>query len=442
MSLFDEEAEISLLGTMLHENAVADLARAIVTEHDFATPERSKLYAAFQRMRSAGERFTVATVPVGCEEAAKRSDMVPSAVHAKTYALRVSRAAKLRRLHDTAMDLARDCEKTEVASESDTEHFFQDWQERLVNATTIARRQASSRMADVCKEVGQQIEANMRNPGAMRGAPTGIASFDELLRGMRPSDTHIIAARAGMGKTALMLNVLRGAAASGARTLVYSYEMKPAMLVQRMLTAAARVSGTRIDAGAIGEADQIRISNAWGTLAPLPIWFEERGTVRDIRATAVEQHRTQGLDLLVVDHVGLVDAIGRQPSREREVAEISRGLKALARSLNIPVLILAQLNRNADPTQEPALSDLRESGSLEQDASVVIMLWATPDDEKQNLLQWKLAKNRHGPAGRKGVMTFARDTQRIEERQQHSYTPPPRPSLTDEAAKLATWKRL
>jgi len=347
-----------------------------------------------------------------------------------------------RRLQELATDLARDCERTDVTSDTDAMTWFRGWQEQLIEATTIAPKVSSARMADVVKEVFVQLEENQKTKGELRGVGMGIETFDEITRGMRKSDTHIISARAGMGKTALMINVLRGAATGGARTLVYSYEMKPSMLVQRMLTAQARVSGTRADAGMLQPNDLTKLANAVTMLAPLPIWFEERGTISDIRAAAIEQHRTQGLDLLIVDHIGLVDTIGRSPSREREVAEISRGLKSIARSLNIPVLILAQLNRSSDPSQEPSLSELRESGSLEQDASVVFMLWADTENERNNQVQWKIAKNRHGPANRKGMLNFYRDTQLITDNAQPTEKPNMKQSITDEMQKLAQWNQL
>jgi len=441
MSLFDVEAEAALLGCMIKENAVADIAKALVAEHDFSVVEHAKIYAAFLRMHAAGEKFTARTIPNGCEEIALALQTV-TAWNAQHYAIRVSRAAKLRKLSRISAELGAECGEVDLTSETDTAYFFSAWQERLVAATTIALRQASQRMADVCGEVFRDVEANTKARGQLRGASMGIDAFDEVCRGMRRSDTYIIAARAGVGKTALMLNALRGAAKGGSRSLVYSYEMKPSMLVRRMFTATARVSGSKLDSGDLNEADMIKLSNATGELAPLPIWFEERGTISNIRAAAIEQHRTQGLDLLVVDHVGLVDAIGRSQNREREVAEVSRGLKSIASTLNIPILILAQLNRQADPAQEPALSELRESGSLEQDASVVIMLWASEADEKENLVQWKIAKNRHGAAGRKGVLSFYRDTQLITDRGAAKFGHAPRPSLTDEAEGLTSRGKL
>jgi replicative DNA helicase len=251
----------------------------------------------------------------------------------------------------------------------------------------------------------------------MRGVPTGIESFDSITRGMRKTDTWIVAARPGVGKTALMVKMLRGAARSGARTLVYSYEMSPAMLVQRMFTAVSGVPAIKIERGVADEADQRRFAEAGSALTPLAIAFEERGTVDDIRAKATETHRTEGLDLLVIDHIGLVEAIGRNPSRAREVAEVSRGLKSIAKALNIPVLILSQLNRTSDPGTEPSMAELRDSGSLEEDASVIWMLWASEEDEEENLVRCKLAKNRHGRPGYRGVLKFWRDTQRISDHQ-------------------------
>ncbi len=440
MSLFDIEAEQSLLGCMIKENQTADIAKAIVEARDFSSEEHAKIYAAFQRMFFAREKFTAKTVPNGCEEAASLCPTTTS-VHAKHYAIRVQRAAKLRRLSMTASELVAECGDVDLTSEVDSAHFFRAWQDRLVEATTVVKRLASQRMAEVCGEVFREIEANAKAKNQLRGASMGIEAFDEVCRGMRRSDVYIIAARAGVGKTALMLTALRGASRGGSRALVYSYEMKPSMLVRRMFTATGRISGSKLDAGDLGEADMIKLANATSELQPLPIWFEERGTIADIRATAIEQHRTQGLDLLVVDHVGLVDAIGRSQNREREVAEISRGLKSIATTLNIPVLVLAQLNRQADPAQEPALSELRESGSLEQDASVVVMLWASTENEAGNEVQWKISKNRHGPAGRKGVLAFYRDTQLITDRLAARHAPIKK-SLTDEVGELAAWNKL
>lgn len=410
----DEYAEMSVIGAMLSDNTNADLVAARLTRNDFSNA-LGALYSHLQAIRAGGESFGINSAPGELQDLAQRcADRMPFAntLLLEPDIVKVENASRVRNAQNLAWQFFEECRDVEFTGNENAVAWFRGWLEQFGQALTVDGRRAPLDMRAVMAQAMASFEVYDKSKGKLLGVTTGFQNIDAITRGMRGGDTWILAARTAVGKTAVMTNMVRSAAVSGAKTLVYSYEMLPLILGQRMIYAQSNVPGMIVEKGGTNAAQFDRLYNAVSRLSSLPVWFEERGTAADIRATALTMQRTTGLDLVVVDHVGLVNSVGKSPTREREVAEISRQLKQLARDLNIPVLVLCQLNRQGERHEEPNLSDLRESGALEQDASVVIMLWAQADNAE--LLHYKIAKNRHG-AGGKGEMKFTRETQHISE---------------------------
>jgi replicative DNA helicase len=247
----------------------------------------------------------------------------------------------------------------------------------------------------------------MNHTGELTGLPTGFAKLDELTGGLQPGDLVILAARPAMGKTAFALNVARNAAVDHSKKIaIFSLEMTTRSLVMRMLSSEARVDFSAFRSGLISTEVHGRLVQSAAKLAEAGIWIDDTGaaTVLEIRAKTRRLHAQQGLDLVIVDYLQLAHGDSRTQSREQEISEISRGLKGLAKELNIPVLALSQLNRGPETRKEdkrPMLADLRESGAIEQDADIIAFIYRdivyNKETEYENLAELIIAKQRNGP---------------------------------------------
>lgn len=258
----------------------------------------------------------------------------------------------------------------------------------------------------------------MNNKTGLTGLPTGFVDFDNLTSGLHGSDFIILAARPSMGKTALALNIVQNVAIrSGRQTdgkpkvvAVFSLEMSKEQLVQRMLCAEANIDSQRLRIGELRDEDWAQLINTADELSAAQIYIDDTAgiTAMEMRSRARRLKASHGLDLIVVDYLQLMQGSGKRNTsgdRQQEVSEISRALKALARELDVPIIALSQLSRGVEARQvkRPMLSDLRESGSLEQDADVVAFLYRedyyNPETENQNITEWIIAKHRNGPIG-------------------------------------------
>jgi replicative DNA helicase len=284
-----------------------------------------------------------------------------------------------------------------------------DWAEALI--FDVAQKRQSETMAHIKEVLGNaldDLEALYARSEAVTGIPTGYTDLDNLLSGLHASNLVIVGARPGMGKTAFALGVAANVAMKQkVPVLLFSLEMSRKELVQRLLSSEAQIDSTRMRNGKLLERDWEKISHAIGRLADAPIYIDDNPNVNvmDIRAKSRRLKAREGLGLVVVDYLQLMSGRMGAESRQVEVSEISRGLKILARELDVPVLALSQLSRNLEmrADKRPALSDLRESGSLEQDADVVLFIYRdevyNSESSDRGTAELIVAKHRSGPTG-------------------------------------------
>src|SRR5207247_2186412 len=267
-------------------------------------------------------------------------------------------------------------------------------------------------MRDLVKESFPKIEQLFEQRRLVTGVPTGFVDLDEMTRGLQPSDLIIIAARPSMGKTSLVLNIAQYVAMQPNLTVgFFSLEMSNESLFIRLLTAQAQIDGHRLMSGAIGQKDYGRISHALETLSSMRLFIDDTPSLGalEMRAKCRRLQAEHGLNIVVLDYIQLMNSRGRFENRTLELASISRSLKGLAKELNVPIVVLSQLSRapEARSDHRPQLSDLRESGALEQDADVVVLIYREdlyadkdqPPSEAQGVAELIVGKQRNGPTG-------------------------------------------
>ena len=411
------EAEESLLGAMLlSRDAIAD-AIEIVTAENFYRPAHAHIFEAIMSLYSAGEPADPVTV--GDELArAELLDHIgglaalttlqattPATSNAGTYARIIQEHATLRRLIGVAGEIA------EIGYGRPDDVI-----KAVDEAESMMYQVAQGRVADSLVDMRSLLDLNLdrleqlyERGERITGTPSGYADLDDLLSGLQPNSLVIVGARPAMGKTSFALGMAANAAIeSGRPVLVFSLEMSQLELSQRMLCAESRVDSKNMRDGKLSESDWKKISNGVGRLAEAPIWIDDNPnlTIMEIRAKARRlKSRVGDLGMVVIDYLQLMTGRSSAENRQVEVSEISRGLKILARELETPVVGLSQLSRNLEMRQDkrPMLADLRESGSIEQDADVVMFIYRdevyNPETSDIGTAEIIVAKHRNGPTG-------------------------------------------
>jgi len=403
------EAEASLLGAMLIDGSLYNtVMRGRVTPADLSREQHRLVLAAIARVAERSEPVGFASVQAdlaaheeldaigGAQFLVGLMQNVPTVAHAGSYGAIVERTALLRRLIGAANEIAR-----LALTREDATSAVADAQELLftVSESTLHRDIVTLEVA--LHRYAEQIDAR----GDLRvGIPTGFETLDKKTGGLQPNDLVIVAGRPGLGKTSFALNVVAHAAAELRKTCaVFSMEMSEMQVVQRLISMLAEIDGNRMRRGRLSQQEFVAISAASSRLQQAPIFVEEssRLTVTDILAKSRRLQAERGLDLVVIDYLQLIEGAEDYESRVLEVARITRGLKAIARELEVPVIALSQLSRQIEQRgTEPMLSDLRESGSIEADADLVLFLWQKDrKDRDDSVVRLKLAKHRNGPTG-------------------------------------------
>jgi replicative DNA helicase len=411
------EAEQSVLGSLLIDrDAVIRIASSLKPE-DFYLPANGSIYQAILDLYNRREPTDMLTLT---DELGRRNqldqigglaylstllDSVPTSVHVEYYGRIVERTATMRRLINAGASIVgvgyRDDLDVEEALDLAEKTIFDVSQRR-------ATRDFVS-ISEVLERFFDQIDYLQQNRGSLVGVPTGFGELDQLTGGFQRSDLIVLAARPGFGKTSLALGVAYAAAVQHGRTVgIFSMEMSAEQLVQRLISAETGVDSHRLRLGQINDNEWDSVSRAFGRLGEAQIFIDDAAglSVMDVRTKARRLQAERGLDLVVIDYLQLMHS-RRGENRVQEVSEISRGLKGLARELNIPVLSLSQLSRavesRASNEHRPLLSDLRESGSIEQDADLVIFIHREDryreDSEKKGIAEIIVAKHRNGPVG-------------------------------------------
>lgn len=409
------EAEQAVLGSLLLSKEALYTVAEILKPKDFYREANSIIYEVILDLMYAGEPVDLLTVTEnlrqkgkleqagGASYLAALADAVPSAAHAAYYAKIVEEKAILRDLIQGATEIIRRC----YAGEEEGEKIL-DEAEKII--FEVARRRSREGFVPI-KELLQKIFARLEHLSTHRGEVTGLPTFrdlDRLLSGLQWGDMIICAARPGMGKTSFCLNIAQNVAVKYKLPVaIFSLEMSKEQVAERMLAAAAQVSPHKLRCGYLEEADWQRLVEAVGPLSEAPLFIDDTPaqSVMEVRAKARRLKAEENLGLVIIDYLQLMQGHSRADNRQQEVAQISRALKALARELEVPVLILSQLNRGVEQRQDkhPVMADLLESGAIEADADVVIFLYRPeyydPETEKKGIAEVIVAKHRNGPVG-------------------------------------------
>jgi replicative DNA helicase len=358
-------------------------------------------------------------------------NLTPTAVNAVYYARIVERKAVLRGLISAAGRIAGigydEAQDVEVSIDKAEQELFAVSQKRVASGFSALR--------SLLHSAYDRLDYLHQHKGEVSGIRTGFSDLDAMTTGLQKSDLIILAARPSIGKTSLALNFAEHAAVKEGKTVgIFSLEMSKEQLVLRLLSSVAGIDSQRLRTGFLEEMDFTRLAPAMNTLSEAPIFIDDTPniTTMELRTKARRLQAESGLDLIIVDYLQLMQgsASNKDANRVQEVAEISRGLKALARELQVPVISLSQLSRQAEmrESREPRLSDLRESGSIEQDADLVMFLWREkergPDEAESDgeIVKLKLAKHRNGPTGEATLWFKKRQTRFVSAAEEGRYT--------------------
>jgi replicative DNA helicase len=420
------EAEQSVLGALLIDGHAWDQVADIVTADDFYRPDHRLIYEALAELVAVGRPGDVVTVSEQLERRGRLVDAgglaylgtlardTPTAANARSYAQIVRERSLLRSLVDAGREIA----SSVFGDDGLTARDLVDRAEGLVFkiAEKGTRGEGAVRVSSLLSPLIDKIDEWHRNPDKLRGLATGFTDFDKKTGGLRPGDLIVVAGRPSMGKSTLAVNMAEYAAVSPdvkASVAIFSLEMPAEQVVTRMLASIGHVPLNSLRTGQISDDDWVRITAATSQLSEARIFIDETPalTPTELRARARRIKREHGLDLVVIDYMQLMQVPGSKENRATEIAEISRGLKALAKELSVPVIALSQLNRGVEQRQEkkPVMSDLRESGAIEQDADMILLIYRDEvydkNTTKKGMAEIDLAKHRNGEIGT-FILTF------------------------------------
>lgn len=436
------QAESSLLGSILLDQEAMTKVADVVRSEDFYEQRHNKIYQAMLSLYEQSKPIDVLTVTDklensesideigGASYVTELSNSVPSAAHVQYYAEIVSQKATLRRLIDAAQEITN----LGFSDSEDTDEVLDRAEQLLYNVSEHKTGQYFRALSDVLNESFERLEDLNQNDSSLRGTPSGFSDLDKILAGLQNSDLLVLAARPAMGKSSFAINVAHNVATQeGVPVGVFSLEMSQEQLVDRILSAEAGVDSWKLRTGNLDDNDFARIGDAMGSLSEAPIFIDDTPmlNVMEMRTKARRIQNEHGLGLIIIDYLQLMSGQGKySDNRVQEVSEISRGLKGLARELNVPVLALSQLSRTVEQRspQIPQLADLRESGSIEQDADVVLFLYREdyyhPETDRQHITDLFIKKHRNGPIGQVELYFHENKTQFRQIDRKHSHETP------------------
>ncbi len=426
------DAEASLLGAILIDtDALVKIADRI-DSYDFYDEKHRYIYEAVTQLYDKHSPIDVLTLSDqmkanttleaigGSSYLAELTNFVPTAAHVEQYAEIVAQKALRRRLIKAAQDIT-----TMGFNETNQlQELIEEAETRLFEVSQKHVKQDITSLETILSESFERLDELHKDKGKIRGIPTGFKDMDNILAGLQKSDLIVLAARPSMGKTALALNLAHNVAVESKQSvLLFSLEMSKEQLVDRMLARESGVDAWALRTGNLTDADFEKIGQAMGALSEAPIYIDDSPsiTVSELRTKARREAHNRELGLIVVDYLQLMSGgakFGGDGNRVQEISEISRGLKGVARELNVPVLALSQLSRSVESRspQIPQLADLRESGSIEQDADVVAFIYRedyyNPDTDRRNITDIFVKKHRNGPTGSLELY-FDREKQRF-----------------------------
>lgn len=423
------ESEQAVLGALLIDNAVAD--RLDVSEQDFYAHDHRLIWKAIIGLIDAGKPADVITVAEALEASGELdrvgglsyvvglSANTPSAVNVRSYAKTVKDRARLRRLAETGTRIA-----DMAYAGGDASDAVAQAQQAVMELDSTEAAQESMSLRDAFKAMVMRVDAAYN--GTAQSIPTGFLRLDDKIVGLEPGDVIVVAGRPSMGKTAFAMQIAELVSETDP-VQIFSLEMGARQLTMRMAAGVGKIDLMKLRTGKLDNDEWNRLSYAQGKLINRPMYIDDRSSlsVAQIRARARQTKRKHGLGLIVIDYIGLVDAPGN--NRAESIGAVSRGIKAMARELGVPVILLSQLNRQVTgrTDKRPLLSDLRESGAIEQDADLILLLhrdeYYNVDSKWKGVAECIVAKQRNGPTGIV-PLSFDGTTARFGN-YEHAYTP-------------------
>jgi len=437
------EAEASLLGAILIDSESLIKIADVISSQDFYDPRHQKIYEAIDQLYNKQYAIDVLTITDqvknngnleavgGASYITELTNYVPTASHIEQYAEIVSQKALRRRLIKASQNIAElGFDETKVL-----QNLIEEAETNIFNVSQQHIKQNVVSIETILAESFDRLDDLHKDKNKIRGVPTGFKDLDGILAGLQKSDLFILAARPSMGKTAFALALAHNIAVKAEETvLLFSLEMSKEQLVDRLLSSESGVDAWNLRTGNLTDADFEKIGKAMGTLSEAPIYIDDTPgiTVSDLRTRARREAHLRPLGLIIVDYLQLMSGSRSfgDGNRVQEISEISRGLKGIARELNVPVIALSQLSRSVESRspQIPQLADLRESGSIEQDADVVAFLYRedyyNPESERRSIIDIFIKKHRNGPTGEVELF-FDRQKQRfrsIDTKHSNDYT--------------------
>ncbi len=413
------EAEQSILGSMLLNARCVDEALVFLRPEDFYHPQHRDIFAAMAYLMESGVAVDIVTVSErmeqegkmhigGMEYLSRLTEAVPSTSNLAHYIRIVSEKSSLRKLIDANMRIADDC----FTGSEDADILIGRAGDEIYRIAVKDARNDVVHIKDALTESFVKIGEAMKSQDGMLGLPTGFPLMDKMLSGLQGTQLIVVAGRPGMGKTSFALNIVEHIGmVKEAPCLVFSLEMGADQLATRLLCAEARLDSQLTRTGNMTQKDITKLADAMKRLSAAPIYIDDSATINvtEMLAKAHRLKRTQGLRLIVIDYLQLMQGTGRNENRQQEVSQMTRSLKVMAKELDIPIILLSQLSRASEKRDKqsryPMLSDLRESGAIEQDADVVLFIHREDyyrdeaEPESEGLSRIIIAKQRSGPTG-------------------------------------------
>ena len=410
------ESERSVLGAMLRSREAALLAIETLQPEDFYDPANREVYSAMQAMAMSSRTIDLVTLD---EELTRRGKLdtvggagylvelsrsVPSAANARAYINIVDQKSTLRKLIAASERILQAC----YAEEEETQVVLESAEKAIYDITMRKGGEELQPIQPVLLTTFEKIELLVKNNGRIEGVPTGYTELDDMTTGLHAGELVLVAGRPSMGKTSIGMNFIENAAIrAGKKAAVFSLEMPAEQLAMRMLCTEAQVDMQRVRRGQLSDEEWQKLCDAMVSIGPSSIYVDATPgiTVSGVRSKARRLQLEHGLDVIMIDYLSLMTGVGKFGSRQEEVSSISRSLKALAIELGVPIIALQQLSRapTGRANHRPMLSDIRDSGAIEQDADVVMFVhredYYDPETEEKNIAEIIIAKQRNGSLG-------------------------------------------
>ncbi len=411
----DLDAERAVLGSILINNDAVFTALEDLTPEDFYRPAHQLVFRAMTELATKSEPVDTVTLSAvlktkgeleasgGLAGLVMLSSAVPTAANVKYYSDIVRKKSTLRKLIGAATEIV-----TQAFDAPDPDVVVDDAERKIFEVCTNKARSGMTKVDKIVADAFRMIEKRAEQKKQITGVPTGITDLDHMTAGLQPSDLVIVAGRPSMGKTSFAVGMgMNAAVHEGTAVAIFSLEMSKEQLVIRMLCSEGRINASRMRTGFLTEEDWPKLARVAGKLSEAPIFIDDTGSISvlEVRAKCRRLAAESKLGMVIIDYLQLMRGSANAQSREQEISEISRGLKALAKELQIPVIALSQLNRSLEQRTDkrPVLSDLRESGAIEQDADVIMFVYRdevyNPETQERGVAEIIIGKQRNGPIG-------------------------------------------